>query len=126
MSSSSSALNTANAVSVRFGMTQSANAAVWRWPLKVIGAGLMGVAASQYLAGFLFLWSFHLDTRSATPLTVARYAYYYADQQPVRRRLVRSSVLSLALVCGAALPLMLPRRRALHGDARFATRREIT
>ena len=63
---------------------------------------------------------------SATPLTVARYGYYYGDRPPIRRRLSGLGARGLALVVlELALALLLPRRRALHGDARFATRREI-
>ena len=59
------------------------------------------------------------------PLTIARYAYYYGDVPDVRRRLWYSSAGGLLLVAFAALPLLLPRRRSLHGDARFATRAEM-
>ena len=37
----------------------------------------LGVVVSQWLAGYFLLWSLHLPPRVATPLTVARYAFYY-------------------------------------------------
>jgi type IV secretion system protein VirD4 len=56
---------------------------------------------------------------------VARYAYYYGDRADVRRQLWLASGLGLAVValCGALA--LRPRARSLHGDARFATRREV-
>lgn len=112
------------------------SASTTAWPASPDGAGahrllkvaaVAGVAllAAQYLAGFLLLWSFHLSPGAATPLTVARYAYYYGDRPAVRERLVQVSVGGLALILLSGGVLLLPRRRALHGEARFARRREI-
>ena len=86
---------------------------------------VMGLVTSQYFAGFLFLWWFRLDPREAQPITVIRYAYYYGSRADVRRRAWLASGAGLALIAFAALPAYLPKRRALHGDARFATPREI-
>jgi type IV secretion system protein VirD4 len=83
------------------------------------------VLIAQYLAGFFFLWSLHLDVREASPVTVARYAYWYRDIGAVRRRLEVCSAAGLLLVLLSALTVFLPRKRSLHGDARFATRGEI-
>ncbi len=114
-------------------MTLSANAVAWapiraRWPamaMKAIAIACISLAASQYLAGFLLAAWCRLDLRTVGPLTIARYAYYYGGVTEVRRRLMFSSAGGLALIAFAALPLMLPRRRSLHGDARFATRAEM-
>ena len=115
-------------------MPPSASTAAWPAPaesagsrrvLKAASVVCVALAAAQYLAGCLLLWSFHQDLRAATPLTVARYAYYYGDQRPVRERLLQVSAGGLALVFLSAGALLLPRRRALHGEARFARRREI-
>src|SRR5689334_11783490 len=83
------------------------------------------ILGSQYLAGYLLLWSFHLQPQSATPLTIARYAHFYGDRPPVRRRIILWSALSFALVGGAVGVLLLPKPRPLHGETSFATRREI-
>jgi type IV secretion system protein VirD4 len=81
---------------------------------------------AQYLAGFLFLWTLKADPTQASPLTIARYGYYYGERQAVRSKLLLCSGAGGTIVAASALALLVPRRRSLHGDARFATRREIT
>ncbi|MGE0115010.1 MAG: type IV secretory system conjugative DNA transfer family protein [Steroidobacteraceae bacterium] len=114
-------------------MTQNANAAAWSPVanparpvlLKALCMVSAGVMAASYLAGFLLLWSLDLNPRSATPLTMVRYAYYYGDRPAVQRRLLLSLSGGVTLVGCCALALLMPRRRSLHGDARFASAREI-
>ncbi len=115
-------------------MTPSASTAAWRPPtearwaelaLKIAGASLVALAAAQYLAGFILLWSLHLDPHHASLLTILRYAYYYGDVPQVRTALLRACAGGTALVLLSTTVLLLPRRRPLHGEARFATRREI-
>jgi type IV secretion system protein VirD4 len=88
-------------------------------------AGTAALLAGMYLAGCFFLWSIHADPRRATPLTVSQYAYYYGREPHIRRHLLTSSALASAFVLAGIAAASLPRRRPLHGDARFATRREI-
>jgi type IV secretion system protein VirD4 len=87
--------------------------------------GIVGLLMSQYLAGFLFLWSVRLDPKDASPITVARYAYYFHDRTDVRRKLLMASAGGIAAILLGGVAVLLPRRRALHGDARFARRGEI-
>jgi type IV secretion system protein VirD4 len=98
----------------------------WVGPtLRAACSCVIALGVSQYLAGFFFLWLSHLNPRSASPITLARYAHYYGDRADIRRRVWIASGVGLVLVGFCALPLILPRRRTLHGEARFATRREI-
>jgi type IV secretion system protein VirD4 len=115
-------------------MTQLANAATWQprtrpraaaSVAKTVGIGVLALVLSQYLAGYAFLWSIGADPRSATPLTIARYAYYFGDRPDVSVRLKITSAASVVGISLVALLVALPRRRSLHGDARFANRREI-
>lgn len=115
-------------------MTQRENAVTWPLRTRSRAAGrlakgaVLGAAAlilSQYLAGYVFLWSIGAAPFSATPLTIARYAYYFGDRPGVGVRLKITSAMGVALMVLAVLPVVLPRRRSLHGDARFASRREI-
>ena len=93
--------------------------------LKIVAGITAGLLIAAYLAGYVFLLSLHLNPREASPLTVVRYGYYYGDHEAIRKRLLLSVVAGSAMVLASALALALPRRRSLHGDARFATRREL-
>jgi type IV secretion system protein VirD4 len=114
-------------------MNHTVNAVAWapvkpRWPTiagKAIAIAALSLIASQYLAGFLLLAWCRQDLRTARPLTIARYAYYYGSVPVVRKRLWVSSAGGLALIAFSGLPLLLPRRRSLHGDARWAARAEM-
>ena len=115
-------------------MPPSASAAAWRPParaggtgrvLKLTGVGLGALLAALYLSGFFLLALLHLDIHAAGPLTVLRYAYYYGDWPQVHEALVRACLGGTAAVVLCAAVLLVPRCRPLHGEARFATRREI-
>ena len=115
-------------------MTPPASATLWQAPAKpsrrrLIAKTSAGVVvaliAASYLAGYVFLWWIGANPRAATPLTIARYGYYYGDRAFVRRRLVVSMAAGGAAILMSALVVLVPRPRSLHGDARFATRREI-
>ena len=115
-------------------MTPHASAAPWQPPasparrtlaLKIVAGFAAALMVAAYLAGYVFLWSLHLNPREASPLTVVRYGYYYGDREAIRKRLFLSTAAGGAMVLASALALALPRRRSLHGDARFATRREL-
>ena len=93
--------------------------------LLMVGCLLLALVAGTYLAGYLFLWSFHLKPWNATPLTVVQYALYYGDWQHVHRHLIWCSGISAALILAIPVALVWPKPRSLHGDAEFATRREI-
>ena len=115
-------------------MTLHASTALWQPPaksarralaLKIVVGLVAALLVAAYLAGYVLLWSLRLNPRQASPLTVVRYGYYYGDRQEIRRIVLASSAAGGAIVLATALVLVLPRRRSLHGDARFATRREL-
>jgi len=93
--------------------------------IRAVAISALALVLSQYLAGFFFLWLSHLNTRSADPLTVARYAHYYGDRSDIRRRVWIASGFGVLMVALCTLPIILPRRRSLHGDARFASGKEM-
>jgi type IV secretion system protein VirD4 len=115
-------------------MTLHASTALWQPPaksarralaLKIVVGLVAALLVAAYLAGYVLLWSLRLNPRQASPLTVVRYGYYYGDRQEIRRIVLASSAAGGAIVLATALVLVLPRRRSLHGDARFATGREL-
>jgi type IV secretion system protein VirD4 len=93
----------------------------------VIGAAcfVLGLIAALYLASYFFLWSFHVDPRQATPLTILKYQHYYGGNPVIARRVNICSSVSLALVTAFCIIPVLPKPRALHGDAQFARAAEI-
>ncbi|MGH8175844.1 MAG: type IV secretory system conjugative DNA transfer family protein [Steroidobacter sp.] len=115
-------------------MSLGAGAAPWRRTVSrsrlgaAVKLALVAISAlllAQYLAGYFFLWWVSANPREASPLTIARYAYYYGDHTEVRHRLTVSSAIGLGLVGITALIALLPKPRALHGNARFARAAEI-
>lgn len=115
-------------------MSPGAGAAPWRRTVSrsrlgaAVKLALVAICAlllAQYLAGYFFLWWVSANPREASPLTIARYAYYYGDHTEVRHRLTVSSAIGLGLVGITALIALLPKPRALHGNARFARAAEI-
>lgn len=115
-------------------MTPAASAAHWqpaaspdkrRWGAKIAIAACFGLVAASYLAGYFFLWATGLDPRAASPLTIARYSYYYGADPVIHKRIVASTAGGFSLTLATVVALAWPRRRSLHGDARFATRREL-
>lgn len=99
----------------------------WNRALRFVAVTVAAVVAAQYLAGCFFLWSVHGDVRTAGPLTLLRYAYWYGDRAAVRGRLEGSAVVGvvLVLVLLSGLIVFWPKRRSLHGDARFARHSEV-
>jgi type IV secretion system protein VirD4 len=93
------------------------------------GAMLFGAAfLALYLAGYLFLIRLAnptLPPSAATPMTVLRYWQTYGTDPYTRRWLIGCLVAGATPAVGAAIALFRPVSRSLHGDARFATKREV-
>jgi type IV secretion system protein VirD4 len=86
-----------------------------------------GVVLAFYLASYLFLVKLHspaLPAYAATPFTVLAYWQQYGDEPYTRRWLVMCLAAGWAVAIAITVALLRPARRSLHGDARFATRRE--
>ena len=94
-------------------------------PYKLIAVSVLALVAVAYLGAYFFLLFLKLAPTQASPLTLPRYAYYYWGNPAVRSRLIGAGALALAIVGGMALIAVLPKRRSLHGDARWATARQI-
>jgi type IV secretion system protein VirD4 len=105
-------------------MTPSSSASRWRKPL-IAAAVLVAIAAWSYLAGGIFLVAHSRRFEDATLLTYYQYWMHYGAIASVQRWLWISAGMALALLVAPALPFLVPAKRSLFGDARFATRREI-
>jgi type IV secretion system protein VirD4 len=106
-------------------MTPASNVAPGLKFHKLIVASLLGIVAVSYLGAYFFLLFLKLAPTQATPLTLPRYAFYYWDNAQVRSRLIGAGALALLIVGGMGLIVALPKRRPLHGDARWAKARHI-
>jgi len=108
--------------------------ASWPTPRKV-AAALFGVVcmvglacAAIYLSAVLFLLLNKADPRQAHFTSINQYWTLYADDPRLRKSLVASMIISgvgLLIMLPAALVSAARPRRALHGDARFATAAEV-
>jgi type IV secretion system protein VirD4 len=94
-------------------------------PVKYLVAVAFAAVTVLYLSAYFFLLLLKLPPLEASPLTVPRYAYYYWERPAVRSRLLGALSLGTLVVGAFALIVLLPNRRSLHGNARFASARAI-
>ena len=106
-------------------MTLAPSFEAWPSPFRIAVALLVAALVGLYLGGYAFLVAMKLPPRNATLLTLHHYWEAYGDRPDVRRTLIATLAGAQGLMLGLVGVAMLPRRRPLHGDARFATRREI-
>jgi len=96
--------------------------------LAFSGLLLTGVLAALYLASYFFLIKLsspQLPPSAATPMTVIRYWQHYGSDPYTRHWLIGCVIAgSVAAVAGVGC-LIRPVSRSIHGDARFATLREV-
>ncbi len=95
-----------------------------RW-IRLVAFAIGAFLISQYLAGYGMLVWLNLDPEAVTPLTIWRYVYHYADVPPIRQRFFVCQTIAVGSVLLAGSVPWWPRRRALHGEARFARPHEI-
>ncbi|MDT4292359.1 type IV secretory system conjugative DNA transfer family protein [Methylomonas sp. MO1] len=92
---------------------------------KIAVGVLLAILAGFYLSGYFFLSVNHQNPVQATPLTILQYGYYYGHKPNLRKSLIGSTLAGFVVIGGVAVLPFIPRRRSLHGDARFATRKEV-
>jgi len=92
----------------------------------ILAAAVVLAAAGSYLTGYVFLWSTTRAPEHATPLTAIEVGLARGQDPQVRGQLLLSAAIGFGLVAATGAVLLVPRRRSLHGEARFATRAEIT
>lgn len=93
---------------------------------KVAGMALAGLVMGAYLGGYVFLYSLGLNPKYASPLTLVRYAHDYSDRPVITQRIKWCGGIGGGMVIATAGVLLLPKRRSLHGEARFASRGELS
>jgi type IV secretion system protein VirD4 len=106
------------------------------WPTgRKVAAGAFAVigyvalaCAAVYLAGVLFLVLNKANPKQAQFASIVHYWDLYADDAPLRKRLqlaIGVSGIGLLVLLPAGLVAAARPRRALHGDARFASPAEV-
>ena len=117
-------------------MSSVAALSMGSWPMpRRVAAALFAIAclvglscAAVYLSAVLFLVLNKADPRQAHFDSIAHYWALYADDPRLRKSVIASMLVSgvgLLIVLPAALISAARPRRALHGDARFATAAEV-
>lgn len=84
--------------------------------------------AAVYLAGVLFLLLNNANPKQAQFASIVHYWAHYADDAQLRKKLqlaIGVSGIGLLILLPAALAAAARPRRALHGDARFASAAEV-
>jgi type IV secretion system protein VirD4 len=92
------------------------------------GLALAGTAVALHLSSTLFLLKLNnpaLPPSAATPMTVVRYWQQYGEDPYTRHWLVGCLVAGIVPTLIGAGALVRPVVRSLHGDARFAKKREV-
>jgi len=78
-----------------------------------------------YLTGGIFLGLIELDYNTATPLTAYEYWKHYNDDSYVLEKLSIAGAISAAILIIPFILLLIPTKRSLYGEARFAKSSEI-
>lgn len=100
-------------------------ASTWAKPVAIVAAVLAVIGLWAYLAGGIFLQIYGHRFEDATPLTLYQYWVYYGTVPAVMKWLYVSAGASGLITLSPGLLFFGSAKRSLHGDARFAKRREI-
>jgi type IV secretion system protein VirD4 len=92
---------------------------------KITVVMLLAFTAGLYLSGYFFLVLNHQNPIHTTPLTILQYSHFYGDNPALRKSLIGSSASGFGIIIIFAILPLIPRSRALHGEAKFANRLEI-
>jgi type IV secretion system protein VirD4 len=92
---------------------------------KIFVVSVAALAAGLYLSGYFFLYANHQNPLHTTPLTILQYSHYYGNDPSLKKSLIGSSATGFGIMSFFTLLLLIPRSRALHGEAKFADTAEI-
>lgn len=107
-------------------MILSTNASSWAKPVMIGGGFVAAFILWAYLAGGLFLMAHGYEFDRATPLTIFKYWNQYLGVKQIEKWLYITSGGALAIVLSPLFLFFAPAKRSLFGDARFASKREVT
>lgn len=109
-------------------MTQRANIPSWaKWLIGILAAGIVGfiwmTLASKIFVAIIFKGDAPFK---AETLTIVEYLVAYHQNRKIVGPALLSILLSGALTIGLPLWLMVPKKRKLHGEAHFASSKEVS
>lgn len=78
-----------------------------------------------YLASGIILMLFGMSVDDATPLTIYRYWRFYGNDPAVINWIYLSTGLSTFILVIPFVVVLMPKKRSLHGDAKFATTMDV-
>lgn len=97
--------------------------------LKALALGVavpVGLLTAAWCAGAFFLAASGAGpVRSASPLTLYSYWYWYSSNPRIEAWLYVSAIVGLLMVVLPIAPLLMPRKESLHGDARWSRAHEV-
>ena len=98
-----------------------------RWLKGSLITGLLAGLASAwlYLTGAFFMEFAGYSMEDATLVTAYQYWYHYGQEAGTRKWLGISSILAAVVVVAPWLLILIPKRRSLFGEARWAKVAEI-
>lgn len=105
-------------------MIQRLKENTWIKAVAIALAAIAVLAAWSWMAGCLFMLVNKARPVGVLPQTYWTYIYYYHTEKRVMQQLLFSGALPIAAFVFATAKL-LQKKRALHGEARFATRGEV-
>lgn len=106
-------------------MIQRLSGTAWFKPAAIGACVLAVVALWQSIAAVVFLARYQQDYTEASPFTLFRYWFYYRGEAHISRWIGFSSALAALVMVALGAMLYSPKKRALFGEARFATRRDM-
>ena len=106
-------------------MTQNISESFWAKTSIAILLLLAMTGVWAYLSGAFLLLAFHKDYNSANLITYYQYWYHYRTDKAVEKWLLITGGVSFAFVMSPLLVFLIPSKRSLFGDARFAKNSEI-
>ncbi|MGY4831820.1 type IV secretory system conjugative DNA transfer family protein (plasmid) [Sphaerotilaceae bacterium SBD11-9] len=106
-------------------MTLNVSDEPWFKPVAISTFVLVLLVLWAHVGGGIFMLAHGRHFEDATPLTLAQYWLYFGADSGIKRWIYISAGASLILLLAPGALFLLPSKRSLFGDARFATSREI-
>ena len=106
-------------------MTPHSKNSTWVNAAFGLGMCLAAIGVWEYLAGSVFMALVGKKFDDAQFLTFYQYCYYYGHIKEVAKHLWTAGGITTAIFLVPILIIFAPRKKSLHGEARFASKSEI-